>query len=493
MTSIYRIRLRFLLLQWIAVAITLPLVYWVELQDSLKLLVAISLWVICSYSYLFYEELRRDEDFNPILIMILATIQYTGINGLSLYNDVQSGDVYNISFFRASDILSLGAVYLLLEHTLILTGYYYLLYKKRKEDRSRIIVNIKKSKINFLQFAIISYIFIILLRLIDHYIFSLALISSFLNSFKNYGYMVALLFVVFHKLKYRSAFANYVYWTIALLEMYLVLGTGMKEMILRPVLPYAIYLVIKYKIDKKHFSFSSFVGILVVFVFTLFFVFPYVSIFRQNAIHNKITWSEVSISNVFDEYLDYLSDSEEYERKYGLKGISYDYALSRAGSIGANSFAIAYVDKYNPDPQFIKDCFTAIIPRVVWWDKPLVLIGAKISNLVRHDSYSVDEESINSDTLGFIGACYFGLGIMGAIFIPLILGLFMGFIWVTIKKSLHSNVVSIWVFISLVVLFLKDFESLYDCGFTYILFNVVYLFLIWLIEKWPKKAVKTHI
>ena len=397
-----------------------------------------------------------------------------------------------MSSFNISDILSLGAVYLLLEHTLILTGYYYLMYKKRKSDRNRIIVNIRKSKASYLQFAIITYIFILLLRLIDHYIFPLALVSSFLNSFKNFGYMVALLFIVFHKLKYRSTFANYVYWAIALIEMYIVLGSGMKEMILRPVLPYAIYLVIKYKMDKKHFKFSSYLGISIVFAFTLFFVFPYVSIFRQNAIHNKITWSEVSISKVFNEYWDYLSDSKEYERKYGVKGITYDYALSRAGSIGANSFAIAYVDKYSPDPQFIKDCITAIVPRVIWWDKPMVLIGAKISNLVRNDSYTVDEESNNSDTLGFIGACYFGLGIMGAIFIPLFLGLFIGFIWMTIKKSLHNNVVSIWAFISLVVLFLKDFESLYDCGFTFILFNIVYLIIIKIIESWPTRNKKIN-
>ena len=167
--------------------------------------------------------------------------------------------------------------------------------------------------------------------------------------------------------------------------------------------------------------------------------------------------------------------------------------MSRAGSIGCNAFSIDYTNKNGTSPQFFKYCCMAIIPRIIWPNKPAIVIGGMAYGLATGDSNWMYSQSTNSYgtsvSLGYIGSCYFCFGRLGAIFMIMLHAMLIWYFWNFFKSRLSYNLVALWAFSNFVFVILKDFESFADCGLNFMVFNLLYMFICKYLYKGPSYSV----
>lgn len=452
-----------------------------------------SIWNTISYFWLFVKEMKYAPDFHPFQILALITAQFIGLNGINCYLDLEGGDVIYFGATILNNSLYLGVIYLSLQHIILFGIFFYLEARKNRSQMSspKIADRIKTSSLNYKQDALKFYFFIWVLRAIS-LIIPLASISSILVNLSTNGYIVSLFLLTFAMIKQQDRSVKYLHWMIVVVEILMVLNHGMKEEIIRALVPYCIYLIIRYKGGHLQLKKRTILQVSAIAAFVVLFVFPYVSIFRSYSWRTGRSWNEISTKEALAEYDKYIHNegiyaNDDMDRSTG-------YLMSRAGSIGCNAFSINYAKQNGPSPQYMELCGAAIIPRVIWPNKPAVVIGGMAHELSlgeKNWSQTKDASEYNvSVSLGFIGSCYFSLGFMGALILVILHAFFLWHVWRFHRDRLESNIVSIWAFSSLIFVILKDFESYQDCGINFFIFNVLYMIVCTLILKGPKHLTK---
>ena len=236
--------------------------------------------------------------------------------------------------------------------------------------------------------------------------------------------------------------------------------------------------MIMYKAGYQKINQRMIASIAIIGLFVVGFVFPYVSITRSISNNSGRLWAEIPVSEVFDHYFRYINNEGEYKND-NERGAGY--LMSRAGSIGCNSWSIDHARTEGTEPLYLAYCATAMIPRVIWRDKPQIVTGAMAYAMVNGDSNwiqtTVDEEQATSISLGFIGSCYICLGLIGAIIYILLISWVVWLVWDFCREKMTYNFIAIWTFISFVAGILKDFESFADCAINFLFFNIIYILL----------------
>lgn len=479
------VRRRFLYWQLSAHGLFAGLLYVCHLEGSLGLLFVLSVWFICSYAYLFIQEIQYAPDFHPYLILVLSSIQFVGFNGLNIHSLIRGGENVLFGIYSVNDYISEGMFFVSLQHLLLFIGFYVMERKYSEEYEemgysTSLYSKIVTSDIPYYKWALYSYIAVWTFRCVD-LVFPLSSISSLLNNFASYGQLLPLMLLVFSVIRdegWRKPI--YVHWFIVLVEIFLTLNSGMKENILRNLVPYGIYMLIQYKAGNLRLNASFVSRLTVVFVFVLA-TFSYVSVFRDISNRERKEWSEISLSYAMKEYVDYLAKQGRYAETSDIKPKgSMEYLMSRAGSISCNAWSIHYAQTHHPMPQYLLYCSTALIPRILWPGKPTLRPGGMMYRLStgHKDFWNQSKADTASVSLGFIGSCYFSLGLIGALVIPVLMGFFFNFFWHFLKRRLHKNLLAIWAFFTLVSLFLKDCEGLQDCGVIFFTWSCFYMVLI---------------
>lgn len=483
--NIYKTRIKFLVIQFLIILI---LQLWIQdpvYKGSSELLKYISGWCVLSYAYLFFKELKNAPDFHPFLILELVTIQFVGFNGWMLANSMEAGEEVKFGIYPVNDYITEGAYYLLIEHFLVFFAFFIVDYyanKKNERYKRSIVIQVQNSNRNFFVLAVITYLTVWTFRLINE-LYPLASISSILASFTRIGQLLALTLLLFEIIKNPSnRIVLLIHWLIVIVEIKLVLGTGMKEDILINLLPFCFYLFLKFRSGNKIAMFSAIFMAICLFIFSVFVVFPYISIFRSMANERKVTWNQVQTEEVMDEYFNYIQDMKQYDGDEGVNRTT-DYMLRRAGSIICNAWAIHHAEEHGPTLEFFEYAVSAMIPRFIWPDKPPVRIGAIVNSLSRGGTFADEQDEIGSVTLGFIGSCCFGLGLEVGFLIPLFVGFLFGLLWLYIKPNLATGIFSLWVFFFIVKMILKDMESIQDCGVTFTVFGIIYLICLKLLYR----------
>ena len=493
MKSIYAIRRKFVLLQAIVFLIALFYEYSIQEAHNYSLILFYSLWNGISYLWLFYNELKFAPDFHPYQILALISAQFIGFNGVNCYLELIEGNNLYFGSALINDAMFLGIIYLSLQHLLLFGVFYFLEHKNRKRNHTSLKLGdkIRQSKIEYFDWGIRFYLFVWSMRIIS-LIIPLASISSILVSITNIGHIVTLFLLTFAMIQYpmRSR-AKYCHWIIVVLEIILVMNHGMKEEIIRTLVPYCIYILISYKAGFLSFRISTILNMSFIAVFIVFFVFPYVSIFRNISITTGRSWNDISTSEALSEYSKYINKEGIYAYDEEERGAGY--LMSRAGAIDCNAFSIDYAKKHGTSPEFLAYCGMALIPRIIWPSKPSVVLGGMAYALATGDENWAQAKSSesygNSVSLGYIGSCYFSLGFLGSIFLILFHSFFIWYLWNFLKQKMLYNLVALWAFSGFVFLLLKDFESFSDCGFNFVVFNIIYILLCKFVYKGPKKLV----
>lgn len=477
---LYRFRFQFILIQSFFLLIMWLLLGDTNVMSQASYVRLYSIWNILSFVFLFYKELKLSDGLQPIVFIALITVQFIGINGLDLSSRLYDGEAIYLVSSNVTPYLGKSVWFLSLEHILIISGYYIVDYKCRRHPLPKVISLIKKTNIDYTKWALRLYVFIWGLRIID-FIIPLTSLTSVIASFANRGQMVVLTLLAYQLLKDRTPRIERIYWCITIVEIFLVLNHGMKEEILINLVPYAIYLLIGYKGGVFPLSTKLVTKIVVLGVVTIYGVFPYVAIFRSISEKKHIPWSEVEVNEALSKYGDYILKEGEFKDSDSGE-MSTDYFMSRAGSIACNAWSIHYAETHEPVYRYLYYGFARSIPRFLWPDKPPNVIGNMMYELAAGNSNWEQKALRNgmgevSITIGFIGGIYFSLGLWAAICAPMLIGMFICWYWRELEPMISYNIVAIWAMYGLIMMLLKDFESLVDGGINFCIISMFYVFV----------------
>lgn len=484
--KIYSIRRTFILSQVVVFAIAISYTYFISNAYNYTFVLLYSLWNIISYGYLFVLELKYAPDFNPYQLLCLSCMLFTGLNGIDIYSDLVNGKSITFGVFSIEEVIHLGILFLSVQHIILFAVFFALekrFYNSNKTES--LLKNIVESRTNYYNKAFIVYGIVWVIRAVS-LIIPLSSIGSILVFFANRGYLITLFLLVFERLKNPSnKAAIYIHWIIVAIEIVLVLGHGMKEEIIISIVPYCIYWILSYKAGRRKVNIESLIPIGLITLFVLGFVFPYISVFRSLSQERGQRWSDVSVSEVLEEYALYVRREGIYAYDDSERGVGY--LMYRAGSIGCNAWSIDYAQTYGPTPEFAKYCAVAVVPRILWPQKPQVVTGGMISSLAWGDESWLRPKQANeygnSMSLGFIGACYFSFGLAGALLMVLIHAFFLWFLWAFCRNRLHYNLFAIIIFINYIILILKDFEAFQDCGISFMATNLAFMAIAFLLDR----------
>lgn len=481
-------RRNYVFIQGVVITFLFMLAYLLDMKGSKELFYFLCGWNILTYGGVLYNELTKSPNFHPFIIFALISLQYCGFSSISIIQMLNSGESIFLGTTKINNALTLGYLYLTLEHYLIFCGYFlYDNYKMKKNgDNESIIYFIYRPTYDLYKIGFYNYLVVIFLRIINYAIFPLASISSVLNTYSTTGYLVSLAILSYAMLIESRKSIKILYWLITCIEIIFVLGEGMKQAIITPLLPYIIYLLIAYKSGKLKLTSVSFIfKVAIITVFIVGFVFPYISAFRNIASREKKEWSDISVSQALSEYI--ANAFGNISNKNTQSGL--EYFLNRAGSIGSNSFSIDYAEKNGYSPQYFFTTTSVLIPRILWPSKPNSIRGSMAYLLSLGYSYedafqkANSTRNITSITLGFVGSSYLVFGFWGAFIFPLIAGLFSAYVWHFVRIR-QNDIIAIWLFYSLMTTIFIDYENFVDFGLVFYAWSIVYMVVIKLNEKY---------
>lgn len=485
--NITRIRKRFISVQIIFFCIALTAMRLFHLEGSVEYLLIYSLWNVFSYTYLFFREIKLGKQFHPFIILAIVAAWYIGVNGISLFITLMSGDKLNFGGSPIDHCVALGLLFMSLEHILLFGAFFFMeqKYSNKGDSRGDIMNNILSNDINYVRWAKISYAVVWLLRCVN-YIVDLSNISHVLVQVSHIGPVISLYYLLFAYVKTQRKKYLKAHWVIVVAEILMVLDHGMKEEIILFLVPYVIYLIIMILAKRQKLNISMIFRFALLGLFVIGFVFPYVSIFRTISIDKGKEWSEISISEAVGEYIKYVRKDNSYKGDSESRGL--EYAMSRAGSIGCNSFSIDYAIREGTTPLLLAYYIIGPVPRVVWPGKPIMIPGAMAYRLTKGEIDWMNPNAAdegNSVSLGFIGSCVLCMGLVLGIIWLCVIGVFVWFVWHSIQDKIHNNIIALWLFISYISNVYKDFESFYDCGINYIVISTAFLILMKVFNRQP--------
>lgn len=491
MHNIFSIRRSFLRTQWVIVVVGLLSVYCFDLFGSVTLLLLFSVWNTISFSYIFMKELKYSPDFHPIVILELINVMFIGISGISEFFNYLIDDELKVSDYIYTGSVGIGIILLTMSTLIIVTIFYYFedKWKNAPNSTSTIIESIKGNNVRYARYGLIIYIVVWIFRIVN-IVYPLANIANLLVQFIDRGHILSLLFIVFGMIKEpKNTGLRQMHWYIVIFEVLLALRTGMKESIIQCFIPYAVYLVLVYKEIGKERRKNLVLKILALSFFIIMFAFPYVQIFRTTAIEKGKEWSQISVTEVINEYLDYITSSGKYnDKSKEYKDSNVDALVSRSSSIDLNVTGIDHARRYGSEHVYLYYCGISLIPRVVWPDKPSIILGGQINNVFRGGSIQDSVEmGGNSMTFGLVGSCYFAMGIWASIIMSIVVGFVLTFLWRMTKRRLYRSIIAGWVLVFIMKTILKNFESLYDCGVNFVAMSLIYMMLMSLFVKDKQK------
>lgn len=479
--NIHTIRYNFILIQILLHALFASALTLFNLRGSCCFLGVMAVWYILSYLYIFCKELKKAEDFQPFWILILASIQFAGINGLNNVFRLLDGEILKFGVYPINGYITNGMFYVSLQHLLLYCGYCIadiIFIKQDRENKTHTLYHkIQSSDYPYFKVAVYVYCLVWALRGINQF-YPLSSVGSLINSFATHGHLLSLILLIFAEIQNRSKVSPMgLHWIIVVLEIGLALDLGMKEKIIKNLIPYVFLLCLQYKAKILRMNVPLILRFGALFFFAIN-VFIYVNVFRSIANRKHVGWSSVSVSEAVSGYIDYVGNmaDEEDIRDKGL-----DSYLSRAGSVGCNAWAVNYAQTKCTKPDYLYYCSVGLIPRFLWPNKPNLQVGGMMYRIVtgHEDSWNLPiGKNTCSVSIGFIGSCYFSLGLWGAIIIPLFMGFYFNIYWRVLKKYFHESLICQWAFIAMVFVFLKDCESLQDCGMIFVAWSCVYMLII---------------
>ena len=134
-------RRNYVFIQGVVITFLFMLAYLLDMKGSKELFYFLCGWNILTYGGVLYNELTKSPNFHPFIIFALISLQYCGFSSISIIQMLNSGESIFLGTTKINNALTLGYLYLTLEHYLIFCGYFlYDNYKMKKNGDNESII-----------------------------------------------------------------------------------------------------------------------------------------------------------------------------------------------------------------------------------------------------------------------------------------------------------------------------------------------------------------
>lgn len=238
---------------------------------------------------------------------------------------------------------------------------------------------------------------------------------------------------------------------MTLLDILLAFQSYMKSAVLMVLIPFVLHFLKKILADRRVGFTGKINSLLIVFLFAVFVglvVFPFSQLRRAS--YNA--YSKTYGASVVDCFTDSLRAAIP-----GTSEFQYIHRFPSSGFWGlfhrhCNTFTAAWSYTYvssqgSTDGEFILSAFPALIPRILWPEKPPFSPSAKVSVMIGF-AKTVETATTSTDAGSMSGGLYLDLGWRG-----LILGMFLNGAALALVTKLLSNQGSIFAGVGWMMLY----------------------------------------
>ena len=452
-------------------------------------LLIIGIWASCSWGWLLFYEIRHTP---PMLIMpmIFYIFKSMVVSGwcnihqvLLLERDIMPEFVGNIV---ALEYLPAGAILVMFEETLLLGGYYLVAkWMSLRTQRPWIIdgeIDDARLSLMIKRFVVLSVFMMVLFAVLGN-----LRVGVLFEKLVNYGLLIAAMII--------AAWFNYspehprkrvlAIIFLSLVQLGLVISGNSKQSLIVVLLPLACYFIVKMRgrwRDLLRLRYLLFA--VVIFVYVVMFSFPAISYRRSvRSMYDIEVSSGDTIRYVLEANTPGTSANKEL---WAIDGTGYGYVLSRNNMTVPAAFALQDVDNCgHTGMRFFKEGLVALIPRIFWPDKPLISMGAEMDSYLRTGIFY--NTSGSCTCLGFAGNSYIQGGIWLTVLTTLLFGCVLAVCFNYICRMWY-NPLAIMVYFSICVECLRQFESFFDGGISFII-EIFLLFIAGMIDPHLRKRI----
>jgi len=452
-------------------------------------LLTIGIWASISWGWLLFYEIRHNPPMliMPMIFYIFKSMVVSGWSNIHLMfllkYDMAPDFVGNIVALK---YLHAGAIFVMFEETLLLIGYYLIAWWLSLRDPRPWIISgeIDDDKLSLMIKRFVGLV--VFMMLISAALGNLRIGTLFENLVR-YGLLIAAMII--------AAWFNYspghpqkrilAIIVLSLVQLGLVISGNSKQSLIIVLLPLACYFIVRMRgrwRDLLHLRYLLFA--VVIFAYVVMFSFPAISYRRSERSKYDI---EVSSRDIIKYVIEANTPGTlANEELWAIDGTGYGYVLSRNNLTIPAAFALQDVDNSGyTGMRFFNEGLVALIPRIFWPDKPLISMGAEMDSYLRTGIFY--NTSGSSTCLGFAGNSYIQGGIWLMILTTVLLGCVLAVCFNYICRMWY-NPLAIMVYFSICVECLRQFESFFDGGLSFVI-EIVLLLLAAAIDPLLRKRI----
>lgn len=399
--------------------------------------------------FVIYREKGLKLYHPAVLISIVYFLEY-GLPSLTMFAGVNEITLFHL---LEPEDLNIGLNFIIPVLVMFLLGFYSIYLNKSMKDFVVLVVS-KIPNVNNYTFNIKNFNFVLILLLVIGWISRVLIIytgnyfhfesglqvpKAFqgLQAFMHYFSLgsifpvvtIALIFLEW--LKSKNKFYLLLVFVLMLLELAYAIPSGSKEKILFPLaLPFFIY-SLKHKLP----IFPILIGV----IFFFLFVFPFMGIYRSLPSTGDIF---VNLSRALNQYINIFNNAS-------LKSIGDIFGSILSDRLNY-SYIVSRTIKYTPEVWDYKlgysyiFFFIAIVPRLIWHNKPAISIWA--NDFGRDYGFISPVDYWTSIDMTWVGEMFVNFGWFG-ILAGFLYGLFYRLIYTYYFSSTKLTVLSVFFYV----------------------------------------------
>ena len=310
---------------------------------------------------------------------------------------------------------------------------------------------------------------------------SMGLFFSHLIYYSSPAGLVLLFFSTFNLSKYEKTKVLIFILPLFAIEFILSLKSYMKQSTMILLIPLTFYFI---EYTKVHFdngniklSIKRFAPIFIIMLFVIMILFPYSEIRRNHFWEGGYMSYTPEIGSFLKEVAEAaipgtpaFSSLHEFPSK-GLWAF-----ISRNSQIIGNSWVYQYVSEHgHADGIFIKEAFIAVIPRIIWPEKPIIMTSRVISVMIGIAT-SAETATTATDIGGMSGSLYFNWGILCLIIGMFANGILLSFTWNIFRRHIFNNPIATLVIMILLLGCARYFEGTFSGNIDFYLYIFIVFF-----------------
>jgi hypothetical protein len=310
---------------------------------------------------------------------------------------------------------------------------------------------------------------------------SIGLFFSYLIYYSSPAGLFLLFFSTFNLSKYEKTKVLIAICPLFIIEFILSLKSYMKSTTMILLIPLVFYFIEYAKIyfdnGNIKLSMKRLAPIFIIMLFVIMILFPYSEIRRNHFWEGGYAMYTPEVSSFLKEVAEAaIPGTTAFSSLHEFPNKGFWAFISRHSQIIGTSWVYQYVsDHGHADGMFIKEAFIAVIPRIIWKEKPIIMTSRAISVIIGIAT-SAETATTATDIGGMSGALYFNWGISCLIIGMFINGIILSFTWNIFRIHIFNNPIAAFVMMILLLESARYFESSFSGNIEFYLYIFIVFF-----------------